>query len=330
GVKDGFNLVGNPYPSYLDWNQATKTNLHATMWYRSNEAGTYKFYTYNGTAAGYGGGEIGVPANVSNLIPPMQAFWVKVEGGTGVLAFTNAMRSHVVGTNPLKSATQSAQQILRLEVSNAGNTDEAVVYFNANASNGYDAFDSPKMMNGPTSILPDIFTSAGTENLVINGMGAIPYNTEIPLCFNRNASTATTFTLKASEVSNMDDGTMVYIKNNLTGEQQLISDGSAYSFASSAIGSDPAFSLLFKAPGSITGLEESDNGNTLVYANANKQLIIQTKSAIKNGMISVYNSVGQRLINQCMTGDKTVLQEAFIPGFYVVKVNAISHKLIVK
>ncbi|MCX6307548.1 MAG: hypothetical protein NTY32_01525, partial [Bacteroidia bacterium] len=127
GVKDGFNLVGNPYPSYLDWNQATKTNLHATMWYRSNEAGTYKFYTYNGTAAGYGGGEIGVPANVSNLIPPMQAFWVKVEGGPGTLAFTNDMRSHVVGTNPLKSATQSAQQILRLEVSNAGNTDEAVV-----------------------------------------------------------------------------------------------------------------------------------------------------------------------------------------------------------
>ena len=332
GVKDGFNLVGNPYPSYLDWNQAIKTNLNATMWYRSNEAGTYKFYTYNGTAAGYGEGVIGVPANVTNLIPPMQSFWVKVERGPGVLAFTNDMRSHLIGTNPLKSAEapKLVQQVLRLQVSNAENSDEAVVYFNAYASNAYDAFDSPKMMNGPTSTLPDMFTPVGSEKLVINGMKAVPYNTEIPLSFKPNASRTVAYTLKASEISNFEDGTLIYIKNNLTGEKQLISDGSAYSFTPSTLGSDPAFSLLFKAPTSITGLENSDQENTLVYVNANKQLSIQTKSAFRNGIVSVYNSMGQRLINQQMAGDFTVLNRTFTPGVYVLKIHGISHKLIVK
>ncbi|HET7733419.1 MAG TPA: hypothetical protein VFK73_06220, partial [Paludibacter sp.] len=34
-TKEGFNLVGNPYLSYVDWDLATKTNLEATMWYRT-------------------------------------------------------------------------------------------------------------------------------------------------------------------------------------------------------------------------------------------------------------------------------------------------------
>jgi len=115
-VSRGFNLVGNPYPSYVDWSAATKTNLLTTMWYRTQEGSAYKFYTYNST------GSTGSPASVTSMIPPMQAFWVRVDNiGTGTLAFTNAMRAHQSGTNPLRTRAAektTAQQTLRLQISN--------------------------------------------------------------------------------------------------------------------------------------------------------------------------------------------------------------------
>ncbi|MBV5342428.1 hypothetical protein JZU68_02035, partial [bacterium] len=56
------------------------------------------------------------PSTVSNLVPPMQAFWVKSTGGT--LTFKNAMRSHKtdVGSNVLKAPKSAASEmpLLRL------------------------------------------------------------------------------------------------------------------------------------------------------------------------------------------------------------------------
>jgi len=34
-LKAGFNLIGNPYPSYLDWDKVIKNNIYGTIWYRT-------------------------------------------------------------------------------------------------------------------------------------------------------------------------------------------------------------------------------------------------------------------------------------------------------
>ena len=116
------------------------------------------------------------------------------------------MRSHEPAAdgnnNRLKApaTSQVAQQVLRMQVSNGVNSDEAIVLFNPNASNGYDAFDSPKMTNANVAI-PEIYTLAGTEPLVINGMNSIKYDTEIPVGFTTGQSNQ--FTISAIETSNL-------------------------------------------------------------------------------------------------------------------------------
>jgi hypothetical protein len=87
---------------------------------------------------------------------------------------------------------------LRLQVSNGINTDEAVVYFNANASNGFDAYDSPKMSNANKAI-PEIYTLAANEELVINGMNELALNTELPLGFS--SGELNNYSIKASEIA---------------------------------------------------------------------------------------------------------------------------------
>jgi hypothetical protein len=50
-AKRGFNLIGNPYPSFLDWNAAHngRTDIRSAIWYRTRTAaGAMTFDTYNG------------------------------------------------------------------------------------------------------------------------------------------------------------------------------------------------------------------------------------------------------------------------------------------
>jgi len=336
-TKPGYNLVGNPYPSYIDWITTQKTGLSTTMWYRTRLAGgAYTYYTYN--TAGESGAPIGisVPANVTNLIPPMQAFWVKVTGTSGSIKFLNASRAHqdaAGSTFRTPAANAITNKVLRLQLSNGTYSDETVVYFNANASLGFDNYDSPKMLNENTSAISEIYTREGNEKLVINGMKNIPYNVEIPLYFKINASTATSFTLIANELSNFEEGTSVYIKNNQTGEHQLISDGSSYVFESDAAINDPAFSLIIKAPGSITDIKNPDNDGVFIYGNVNKQIVIYGKKLSDKSTISVYNSVGQKIANKAITKDKNVI-DVPVSGVYLVTINNedldITRKIIIK
>ena len=316
----GYNLVGNPYPSYVNWNSVTKTNVSNTMWYRTQESGgTYKFYTYN-TVDGTG---IGVPATVTSYIPPMQAFWVLVTSGTGTLGFDNTMRSHQdVAGNAFRApaAKNSESEVLRLNISNGTNDDEAVVYFNANASNEFDKYDSPKMSNN-IAVIPEIYTTVGNEKLVINGMNSITTDTEIPLGFTTGQSNA--FSIKASEFSNFDSDTKVYLKDNLLNTVQDLTDGSAYTFASDVASTTSRFSIVFKSVGMTTGLQAAANDpSVLIYKNAYNQIAVNCTGSISdNGYVSVYNALGQKLEMKKIAGTTTVIDRAFSSGVYVVTVN---------
>jgi len=336
----GFNLVGNPYPSYLNWEQvlnlstANAALVQPTIWYRTGSWNNttkkydYTFQTYNSAS------RIAVPTSASGYIPPMQAFWVRANSG-GTLQFTNAMRSHGDGTvgfgsNNLlktKSALTLAQTVLRLQVNNTttNDSDETVVYFNPNAQNGFDAYDSPKMMNN-TANVPDLYTMTGKENLVINGLNAIPYDTEIPLGFAPGSGTL--FQLKATELTNFDPGTRVILRDYLSPDnvvEQDLTDGTAYSFApASAATTTTRFTLVFKSSSVTTGINGHNTDlNVHVFRNGNGQITISCPMELTGkATMSVYNAVGQKLESRLLTSTVTVLTKGFESGVYVVNVVA--------
>jgi hypothetical protein len=251
----------------------------------------------------------------------MQAFWVRANAGGGTLSLDNTMRSHSATANLLKapSATKVAQQLLRLQVSNGTNSDEAVVYFNANASDGYDAYDSPKMMNANASI-PEIYTIAGSEQLVINGLNRVMPNEELPLGFNTGASNS--FTIKATEISNFDAGTQIILKDNVLMTEQELTDSTAYSFTSDATSSATRFSIVFKSGAVTTGLNKAGDTNITVYRNANNLITINCNGNMSSdASVSVYNAIGQKLATKQITSTCTVIEKSFTSGVYLVTVN---------
>lgn len=331
-TKEGFNLVGNPYPSYLVWSEATATaaNTLTTIWYRTKDAGVYTFYTYNPVT------DLAAPstAGITAYIPPMQAFWVRVNAGGGTLQFTNAMRAHAdAGTNLLKakSSTKSTQQVLRLQVSNGTNSDEAIVVFNPNASNSLDNYDSPKMSNA-NALVPEIFTTVDASEMVINGLNSTETVSVLPLGFRTGETN--NFMIKATQTSNFASDMRIILKDNVLKTEQDITDGTAYSFSSSATNSTTRFAVVFKSGAVATSVENKALSNLAIYRNANNQICVSTPDRlIGNSAVTVFNAIGQLVQNVPVQSTNIALSN-IASGVYVVvfksDAGTVSRKIVIE
>ncbi len=317
----GFNLVGNPYPSYVDFSQATRTAVENSIWYRSKRTGAYVFQTYN------------VPSNIgandgTAIIPPMQSFWIKTTSSSNTLGFSNAMRSHQdqsVVANRLKAPKVSTQQLLRLQVSNAVNADETVIYFNPNALNAVDEYDSQKMFNNIDDV-PEIFTKNGSTNLVINGMNEISFNTEIPLGFT--SGTAGNFKFKAIELVKFDSNIRVYLRDKEEPTDFELTLTTEYIFNSAiATANESRFSLLFKAPSITTGNVAPENEHVSVFVNTQNKIVINANAGSK---YAIYNAVGQQIAVGKTNSNIQTSNFKLKSGIYVVRVGNVTERVIIK
>ena len=323
-AKSGYNLVGNPYPSYVNWASVfahpNTTNIGTSIWYRTKNMASTPIYVYDtfNKAGNIGTNNNGAGA-VTALIPPVQAFWVKVNNGTtGSLAFENNMRSHQdVSSNKFKVAANiEAQQILRLQISNGLNSDEAIVLFSSLAENGIDAFDSPKMTNN-NALIPEIYTFEGNEKLTINGLKNISANNSVPLGFTTGSSD--NFSIKATETSNFDSDTKIIIRDNLLGIEQDITDGTPYNFISEAVATDNRFELIFKTNAAIDDIKNHTKDEIFIISkNANNQLIITANVENSVSTLSITNAMGQKLYSEKINSKSTVIDKSFETGVYLV------------
>ncbi len=322
--KAGFNLIGNPYPSYLDWDAVMAANTDklrsSTMWYRTKINDEYSFWTVNGDG-------VGVPNGASVKIPPMQSFWVRANEGGSTLNLTNNMRSHAPVTDKLlkaPSAKNADRTLVRLQVSNGKNSDEAVIYFSEKAKNGYDINDAPKMSNGNAAI-PEIFTSLDNEKIVINCMNSMPLDQEIGLGFV--AGNATSFSIKANEISNIPAGVRVILKDNANMSETDLTDGTATYDFSPATTVAERFSIIFRSPSSPTGFENVNKPSVQVFVNAVNQITI---IAPEKSNYAIYNAMGQLMDNGKLNAELQTVKCKLQTGIYVVKVGNQSNRVIIK
>jgi phosphotransferase system IIB component len=180
-------------------------------------------------------------------------------------------------------------------------------------------------MSNNNVAIPEIYTQVGTEKLVINGMNEMTPTTEVKLGFS--TGTTNNFTLKATELSNIQDTKIILIdKQNPTVEFDL-TDGSVYNFSSNATNDLTRLSILFRTIGASTGINTIEKLNAQVYVNAANQITI---IAPKKSNYSIYNAVGQLIENGIVTMKSETLNAKLNAGVYVVKINNQTTRVIVK
>ncbi len=152
----GFNLVGNPYPSSVDWSAGTgwtRTVLTAA-------GGGYDMWIWNPAANNYGvyNSSSGTGTNsVTRYIAPMQGFFVRA-ANAGNLSMDNTVRAHD-GAGAWKNEKIPPDQVrVSVESEADKNFDEVCVLF------GYDPNQpgSPKLFS-PVITAPSIYMPVGKE-----------------------------------------------------------------------------------------------------------------------------------------------------------------------
>ncbi|WP_052172358.1 T9SS type A sorting domain-containing protein [Psychroserpens jangbogonensis] len=142
--NEEWNLIGNPYPSYLNVQAFLNHDVDDTAAVVTNlqlfDTGTAAIYGYDGNAQN--GWTIYNLANTtaSTLIAPGQGFFVSADPTNAALydlQFTPAMRSTGSGDDFI-AGRNAELTFVKLNASTATNSYNTEFYFNANATPGYD------------------------------------------------------------------------------------------------------------------------------------------------------------------------------------------------
>jgi hypothetical protein len=340
--KRGFNLVGNPFPSYWRWTveAASSANVYSTIWYRTNIAGAYEFWSYNasGDVAVMPGWEAATPTGSYSLayIPPAQAFWVRIMDGqtAGTITFANNRRGHVDhGSNILKSAgmqNTETPRMLRITVNNGVKTDETLIYTDSRAKKEFDTYDSDKWFVNQGV---EIFTLpvSSTRELVINGLPEITDGTEIKLGFSTDEGGE--FSFRAKEIINFSD-LNVFLSDKLRNTEFDLRSGN-YNFTSSAASLTDRFSIIFRK--SLTGIDlpAVEPGDYLwAYSDKYGQMSVMLNIRDKQGSrsnVSIFDITGRKVAEQpVIAGEHSILNGTFQKGVYVLRSGKCVAKVIVK
>lgn len=303
---NGWNLVGNPYPSAIDWNATNGwvKNYITNSIYVWDPA-IEQFTSYNGTVGTNGG---------TRYIAPFQAFFVVANDYNPMIS---AMQTSRVTSASNFYKTDEVAELIRLKVtSGSGHQDETVVYFDINASQDMDGFDSYKIrsMNGQA---PMLASKLYENNVSINALPGYTTESVIPLVF---AGPSGNYSITASELLGFGGGNPVYLEDAVTGTIQEITETSSYDFT--ATGNDEnRFSIKFDAP-MVTGIETADNA--VKFYESNGQIIIEADGISGNkASFTMYNSAGQAIIPgqsvQLNGGRCAVAAPELAAGIYIVK-----------
>jgi hypothetical protein len=308
--SEGFNLVGNPYPSPIDWDASsgwTRINIDNAIYYFE----TSTTDQYGGTYVTYADG---VSSNglATNLIPSMQGFFVHVTDGvwpvTGTLAMNNNVRV-IDLTQPLTKSDIESRSLIRLTAEFSDDTlsiDPVVIYFDEKATDKFDGqLDALKLLN-TDFMVPNLYTvgSDGTK-LSINALPEISdtlYKVPLGLKINRDGNIVFKIDTLEGNLADMK----ISISDVVAKSEHDLLSGKDYRLDLITGLYENRFFLNFRKIG--TGIPDNTAGDDL-FSIYSSQGILKIK-------ISTLPATEGTLIISNLAGQLLLIKKFYEPGYY--------------
>jgi hypothetical protein len=256
--NDGWNLVGNPYPSVIDWNAAsgwTKTNISGTIYIPDNGGAALQYAIWNGVTGINGG---------SRYIPIGQAFWVKATTTGPALSAAESIKAPE--QSPVFFRTASAENLLHIKLSNGIFEDETAIHFRNDATKQFDDnADAWKLKNGLFNLSS---LTANNEKLAINSMPSLLCNTRVNLDISDARPGA--YELKFSNMSSFDGDASVILEDHYLHQNIFVSAQDKYPFTitdAPASKGDQRFTIVVDKPAPSAIISEEDGKLKIDYTN---------------------------------------------------------------
>lgn len=341
GVVHGYNLVGNPYPSVIDFNElylgnckgkdGTDCLIYNTAWFWTNNV-----YTANQMGSGYGGnnyaifnGTGGVPATspyIGGLTPDGmigvgQAFIVqKKTTGTAPLQFRNSyaeghkLRVSTPSTFFQKGNGEKNKFSMKL-ISPSQLVNTQLIGYVTGATDGYEQdFDAEAFGD-----FSDLFYSVlDNKKMVIQGKdGNFSADDRVTLgaIFFQNG----TYTIELGETEGIFSANQyIYLKDKQANIITNLSQNS-YTFSASKGNTANRFEIVYK-PEMVLSTEGMVNENIFVYKDDNDFVVKANRKNIT--ALEMYDTAGRLMLKLKPNSLKVFISmEKMVNGVYILKID---------
>ncbi len=312
GQGDGWNLVGNPFPCAIDWDDAgwTKTNISGSVYIYDGTAGQYK--SWNGTT-----GDI-----IDGIVPPMNGIFVKATGASPVLTIPLSARTH--GTQSFyKNGKQWPTNLLHIEVAGNGHTDKTFIHFRDDATNGWDddldAYKLKGIQEAPQlySFINDFWASINSK----------PFDrVQEDVLLGMEAGVEGDYNLSVSGMETFAPAVQINLYDLKTGAVHNFRNSSSYRFYASPEDDARRFKLIFYDP----AIEDGDNNgqDPHIYISGDKLSICFTMPTAAN--IEIFNINGQLIFSGYFNTSNTHTITLNDNGFFIIRIGTEENVIIKK
>jgi len=267
----GWNLIGNPYASGLDWSAVSKTNLteiYAHI-YDPNKSGGEGYEAVNGTIASG------------------QGFFVQAVSDEAVIALQPSQQVHTTTQTFLK---QGADKLV-LRLTGGQYYDETKILLNEASTPEHDFYDASKFFSFNPQV-PQLYSLAPDGwQLAINSIDAISETTVIPLSIKVQGSSE--MTIKLTEKEGVFEGPTIILHDLLTNIQHELNKVPGYNFIANEEDDPNRFLLKFGA----VGIDELP-GSAMLHAYMQDNLLYILNPDAPNARVELYNIKGQLILRK--------------------------------
>ncbi|MBA6152940.1 discoidin domain-containing protein [Gelidibacter gilvus] len=315
-----WNLIGNPYPSYLDVESFFTANNVNQL-----EDEYVAVYGYTGSRDSW---EIYNQANVPSgtLMAPGQGFFVKAKSGAGSIIFTPAMRRTGTTDDFISGRPGGNSKALsKLNLSSASNTASTSIYFIEGTTRGLDrGYDAAAY--SATKVDFSMFTNLLEDHTGLDiAIQSLPYNDfkNVIVPLGVKAKKGSELTISIDDASTLPPNINVYLEDTKTKTLTLLNNGDFKYTPTTDVNGSGRFNVHYSSRTlSIDDIESNDNLRIFTTASPKSLYIV---GQLTNSTIAyLYDIQGRRVLSKVLNAnstENTMDISTLSPGVYVVKIN---------
>ncbi|WP_418650338.1 M43 family zinc metalloprotease [Tenacibaculum aestuariivivum] len=313
---NNYNLVGNPYTSYINLGQFFNANplnnvvSEATVWLWNQATGSYELKLAN--------------IDDSFQIAPGQAFFISAAANTNV-TFDKNNQSHTAGTFQKEADTKTSVNLT--VTANNGNAKTTKLYYLSGVTTGFDNGYDGSVFKGAKNNFSVFTKLVNKENNTDYAVQSLPIKdletTIVPVGVKANAGETVVF---STESFNLPNNVQVYIEDTENGEFVNLSKENYTVVLSKNANSEDQF-FIHTTSNRVNG--DADVLNTVsVYQSAKNQLTVTGLQADNNSIV-MYSAIGKQVMAKTFNanGNTVINLPKVSSGVYIVNVTSGAKKV---